>query len=199
MAADQASTVMGGLSPALQTDVAHRIAVMDRTSPEIIKSVEANLERRLSSVLQPSEFSEIGGITRLVDIINRADRATERLILEGLEGRDPELANQVRSRMFMFEDIVQLDDRAIQLVLRQVETADLATALKGVRDDVKAKITTNLSERAAENLIEEIELLGRVRLQAVEEAQAKFVQAIRVLEESGEVSVTRGSDDDYIN
>jgi flagellar motor switch protein FliG len=199
MAADQASTVMGGLSPALQTDVAHRIAVMDRTSPEIIKSVEANLERRLSSVLQPSEFSEIGGITRLVDIINRADRATERLILEGLEARDSELADQVRSRMFMFEDIVQLDDRAIQLVLRQVETADLATALKGVRDDVKAKITTNLSERAAENLIEEIELLGRVRLQAVEEAQAKFVQAIRVLEESGEVSVARGSDDDYIN
>jgi flagellar motor switch protein FliG len=199
MAADQASTVMGGLSPALQTDVAHRIAVMDRTSPEIIKSVESNLERRLSSVLQPSEFSEIGGITRLVDIINRADRATERLILEGLEGRDPELANQVRSRMFMFEDIVQLEDRAIQLVLRQVETADLATALKGVREDVKEKITKNLSERAAENLIEEIELLGRVRLQAVEEAQAKFVHAIRVLEESGEVSVTRGSDDDYVS
>jgi flagellar motor switch protein FliG len=198
MGADQASTVLGGLSPDLQTDVAHRIAVMDRTSPEIIKSVEANLERRLSSVLQPSEFSEIGGITRLVDIINRADRATERLILEGLEGRDPEIADQVRSRMFMFEDIVQLDDRAIQLVLRQVETADLATALKGVREEVKEKITKNLSERAAENLVEEIELLGRVRLHAVEEAQAKVVHAIRVLEESGVVSVVRGSDDDYV-
>jgi flagellar motor switch protein FliG len=199
MAADQASTVLGGLSPALQTDVAHRIALMDRTSPEIIKTVEANLERRLSSVLQPSDFSEIGGITRLVDIINRADRATERLILEGLEGLDPELADQVRSRMFMFEDIVQLDDRAIQLVLRQVETADLATALKGVREDVRDKITKNLSERAAENLVEEIELLGRVRLHAVEEAQAKVVHAIRVLEESGEVSVVRGSDDDYVS
>jgi flagellar motor switch protein FliG len=198
MAADQASTVLGGLPPALQTDVAHRIALMDRTSPEIIKTVEANLERRLSSVLQPSDFSEIGGINRLVDIINRADRATERLILEGLEGRDPELADQVRARMFMFEDIVQLDDRAIQLVLRQVETADLATALKGVREDVRDKITKNLSERAAENLVEEIELLGRVRLQAVEEAQAKVVHAIRVLEESGEVSVVRGADDDYV-
>ncbi len=198
MGADNASSVLGGLSPALQADVAHRIAVMDRTSPEIIKSVESNLERRLSSVLQPSDFAEIGGISPLVDIINRADRATERLILEGLEGRDPVLADEVRSRMFMFEDIVQLDDRAIQLVLRQVETSDLATALKGVREEVKEKITKNLSERAAENLLEEIELLGPVRLRTVEESQAKFVQAIRVLEASGEVVVRRGSDDDYV-
>jgi flagellar motor switch protein FliG len=198
MSADQASTVLGGLSPTLQADVAHRIAVMERTSPEIIKSVEANLERRLSSVLQPSDAAEIGGISPLVDIINRADRVTERLILEGLEGRDPVLADEVRSRMFMFEDIVQLDNRAIQLVLRQVESADLATALKGVREDVKEKITTNLSQRAAEHLLEEIELLGPVRLRTVEESQAKFVQAIRVLEASGEVVVRRGSDDDYI-
>jgi flagellar motor switch protein FliG len=198
MGADQASIVLGGLSPALQADVAHRIAVMDRTSPEIIKSVEANLERRLSSVLQPSDFSEIGGIGPLVDIINRADRGTEKLILEGLEGRDSELADEVRSRMFMFEDIVQLDDRAIQLVLRQVETNDVATALKGVREDVRDKIMKNLSERAAENLAEEIELLGPVRLRTVEESQAKVVQAIRVLEESGEVVVRRGSDDDFV-
>jgi flagellar motor switch protein FliG len=198
MGADQASTVLGGLAPALQADVAHRIAVMDRTSPEIIKSVEANLERRLSSVLQPTEMSEIGGISPLVEIINRADRATERLILEGLEGRDPELAEEVRSRMFMFEDIVQLDDRAIQLVLRQVETNDLATALKGVRADVRDKIMKNLSERARENLTEEIEIMGPVRLRTVEEAQAKVVQAIRALEESGEVAVRRGSDDDYV-
>jgi flagellar motor switch protein FliG len=196
--ADQASTILGGLAPELQADVAHRIAVMDRTSPEIIKSVEANLERRLSSVLQPADLSEIGGITPLVDIINRADRATERLILEGLEGRDKELAEEVRSRMFMFEDIVQLDDRSIQLVLRQVETNDLATALKGVRDDVREKILKNLSERAAENLVEEIELLGPVRLRTVEEAQAKVVHTIRVLEESGEVAIRRGSDDDYV-
>ncbi len=198
MGADNASAVLGGLSPVLQADVAHRIAVMDRTSPEIIKSVEANLERRLSSVLQPSDFAEIGGIAPLVDIINRADRATERLILEGLEGRDPVLADEVRSRMFMFEDIIQLEDRAIQLVLRQVETSDLATALKGVREEVKEKITKNLSERAAENLMEEIELLGPVRLRTVEESQAKFVQAIRVLEASGEIVVRRGSDDDFV-
>ncbi len=199
MAADQASIVLGGLPPSLQADVAHRIAVMESTSPEIIKSVESNLRRRLSSVLAPADLTEIGGITPLVEIINRADRATERLILEGLEGRDPKLAAEVRSRMFMFEDIVQLDDRAIQLVLRQVEAKDLALALKGVREEVRAKIIKNLSERAGENLTEEIELLGPQRLSTVEEAQAKVVNAIRVLEESGEVAIRRGNDDDYVD
>lgn len=198
MTADQASMVLSGLAPALQADVAHRIAVMDRTSPEIIKSVEGMLERKLSSVLQPSDLSEIGGLEPLVEIINRADRATERMILEGLEGRDPELAEQVRSRMFMFEDIVTLDDRSVQLVLRQVETADLATALKGVSDTVRDKIMRNLSERAAENLADEVELLGPVRLRQVEEAQAKVVQTIRALEESGQVTVRRGADDEFV-
>lgn len=198
MSVDQASTVLGGLIPALQSDVAHRIAVMDRTSPEIIKALEANLKRRLSSVLQASEFSEIGGITPLVDIISRADRATERQILEGLEGRDPALADEVRSHMFLFKDIVSLDDRAVQLVLRQVDTASLATALKGVDADVREKITRNLSERAAANLLEEIELLGPVRLRVVEESQAKVVQAIRALEESGELVLRRETDDDFV-
>ena len=198
MTSDQASAVLGGLAPALQADVAHRIAVMDRTAPDIVKAVEANLERRISSVLKPTDMAEIGGINPLVEIINRTDRATERLILEGLEGRDPELADEVRSRMFMFEDIVQLDDRAIQLVLRQVDTISLATALKGVRDDVKNRILANLSERACENLVDEMEVLGPVRLRSVEEAQAKVVQQIRALEESGELAVRRGADDDYV-
>jgi flagellar motor switch protein FliG len=198
MGADQASMVLSGLDRALQADVAHRIAVMDRTSPEIIKQVEQTLERKLSSVLQPSDSSTVGGLQPLVDIINRADRATERLILEGLEGRDSVLAEEVRSRMFMFEDVVTLDDRGIQLVLREVETADLATALKGVREDVRDKIMRNLSERAAENLAEEIELLGAVRLRTVEEAQAKVVQAIRNLESSGAIVVRRGADDEFV-
>ncbi len=199
LTSEHASVVLGGLAPELQADVAHRIAVMDRTSPDIIKVVEADLERRLSSVLRPTDLAEIGGISPLVEIINRADRATERLILEGLEGRDPELAEEVRSRMFMFDDIVQLDDKGIQLVLRQVETTDLATALKGVRDDVRERVMANLSERARENLIEESEMLGPVRLRAVEEAQAKVVQQIRSLEESGELQVRRGVDDDYVS
>jgi flagellar motor switch protein FliG len=198
LTAEQASSVLGGLTSSLQADVAHRIAVMDRTSPEVIKSVEQILERKLSSVLQPTEMSVVGGLQPLVDIINRADRGTERLILEGLEGRDKELADEIRSRMFMFDDIVNLDDRAVQLVLREVETSDLATALKGVREEVREKVTRNLSERAAENLLEEIELLGPVRLRTVEESQAKVVHAIRALDEAGTIVVRRGSDDEFV-
>jgi flagellar motor switch protein FliG len=116
------------------------------------------------------------------------------MILEGLAGRDPELAELIRSKMFMFEDVVTLDDRSVQLVLRDVQTSDLAVALKGVREDVKLKITNNLSSRAAENLAEEIDLLGPVRLSAVEEAQVKVVQVIRALEEGGQITINRGED-----
>jgi flagellar motor switch protein FliG len=196
MPATLASPILSGLAPDLQSDVAHRIAVMDRTSPEIIRQVEMALERKLSSVLQPSELSTVGGLQPLVDIINRADRGTERLILEGLEGRSPELAEEVRRRMFMFEDVKMLEDRAVQLVLRQVEMVDLATALKGVAEEVRDKVVRNLSERARENLIEEIELLGPVRLRNVEESQAKIVQVIRSLEQSGQVEIQRGGDED---
>jgi flagellar motor switch protein FliG len=193
-----ASQILSGLASGLQSDVAHRIAVMDRTSPEIIRQVENALERKLSAVIQPAELSAVGGVQPLVDIINRSDRATERLIMEGLEGRSPELAEEIRRRMFMFEDVVLLDDRAVQLVLRQVETADLATALKGVSDEVRAKVVNNLSERARENLAEEIDLLGPVRLRQVEESQAKVVKVIRSLEESGQIEIERGDDDEYV-
>jgi flagellar motor switch protein FliG len=197
--ASQASQILSGLAPELQSDVAHRIAMMDRTSPEIIREVESTLERKLSAVLQPSDLSTVGGLQPLVDIINRTDRSTERLILEGLEGRSPELADQVRSQMFMFEDLVALDDRAVQLVLRQVEGGDLATALKGVRSDVREKIMTNMSERASENLSDEIDMLGAVRLRTVEEAQAKILQAVRTLEASGQITVRRGDDDEFVS
>ncbi len=199
MTADKATVVLSGLTAEVQADVAHRVAVMDRTSPEIIKAVESALERKLSSVLQSTEMSAVGGLQPLVEIVNRADRATERLILEGLERRDAALAEEVRSRMFMFEDVVNLDDRSVQLVLRQVETGDLATALKGVSDAVREKIMRNLSERAAENLADEIEMLGPVRLRTVEEAQAKVVQGIRALEESGQIIVRRGGDDEFVS
>ena len=199
MSAEQASMVLSGLPPVLQTDVAHRIARMDRTSPEIVRRVEEILQRRMSSVLQPAELSAVGGLEPLIEIINRSDRATERLILEGLEGRDPALAEAIRAHMFMFEDIISLEDKYMQLVLRQVETPDLATALKGVRPDVREKVTTNLSERAAENLLEEIELLGPVRASTVEEAQAKIIKVIRALEESGQIVIRRGNDDEFIN
>jgi flagellar motor switch protein FliG len=190
-----ASSILGGLPPEVQSDVAHRIAVMDRTSPDVIRQVEQALQRKLSTVLQPDELSTVGGLEPLVDIINRSDRTTERLILEALEARSPEIAEEIRRRMFMFEDIVNLDDRSIQLVLRQVEPADLATALKGVAETVRDKVTGNLSERGRENLLEEIDLLGPVKVRMVEESQQKIVAVIRSLEDSGQIEIQRGGDE----
>jgi len=198
MTADKASLLLSGLPPAQQAQVAHRIAVMDRTSPEIIRAVESTLERKLSSMLQPAEMSRVGGVDPLVNIINRSDRSTERQIVDGLEALDAALADEVKSRMFMFEDIVTLDDRSVQLVLRQVEGNELALALKGVPDPVRDKITSNLSSRAAENLVEEVELLGAVRLTQVEEAQQSIIRTIRQLEEQGQIMVRRGNEDEFV-
>jgi len=194
--AGQASQVLAGLSRDLQADVAHRIAVMDRTSPDLIRQVESSLERRLSSLGVPADLSAVGGLQPLVEIINRADRSTEKMIMEGLEELDPDLAERVRSQMFIFEDIVTLDDRSIQLVLRSVQINDLATALKGTPDTVRTKIMQNMSERAALNLAEEIEVLGKVRVNVVEEAQAAIVREIRQLEEAGQLIIGRGGEED---
>jgi flagellar motor switch protein FliG len=199
MSAEKASLVLSGLSSELQADVAHRIAVMGRANPETVRIVEGVLERRLSSVLQPTDSSRVGGVGPLVNIINRADRSTERQIVEGLESLDAGLAEEVRSRMFMFEDIVGLSDRDVQQVLRQVDSAELALALKGVSEQVRDKITGNLSERAAENVLEEVEILGPVRLTQVEEAQQAVIRTIRGLEERGEIVVRRGGEDEFVD
>lgn len=193
-----ASAVLAGLLPDLQADVAHRIAVMDRTSPDLIRRIEAVLERRLSSLGVAGDLSAVGGVQPLVDIINRADRGTEKMLLEGLDKLDPELAEVVRSKMFMFEDIVGLDDRAIQLVLRQVQVTDVAAALKGVAERVRNKIMKNMSERAALDLAEEIDVMGPVRLHVVEEAQAAVVRVIRELEETGQIIIGRGEEDAFV-
>jgi flagellar motor switch protein FliG len=198
MSIDHAASVLSGLPDELQADVAFRLAQMDRTSPEVVAQVESVLERRLSSVIQSGESATVGGVQPLVDILNRSDRATERLILEGLESLSPELAEEVRSRMFVFEDIVTLDDRSVQLVLRQVDQKQLALALKGVREDVKIKITSNMSERASTLLQEEIDLLGPVRLRNVEESQGAVVRVIRALEEEGQIVVSRGAADEFV-
>lgn len=198
MTADKASLLLGGLPSDLQAQVAHRIAVMDRTAPEIVRIVESTLERKLSSMLQPSDLSRVGGIDPLVNIINRSDRSTERQIVEGLEALDTALAEEVKSRMFMFEDITSIEDRSVQLVLRSVDTAQLALALKGVPENVREKITSNLSARAAENLMEEFELLGTVRLTQVEEAQQSIIRTIRELEEQGQIMIRRGGDDEFV-
>ena len=195
LAPQQSAVVLSGLNQNLQANVAYRIASMEPASPDVIRLVERELERRMTTVLGPQEMSTVGGVAPLVAIINRADRSTERMILEGLETVNKELAEVVRAQMFIFEDILTLDDKAIQLVLRSVESGDLALALKGVSSAVKEKITRNLSARAAENLTEEIELLGAVRLKQVEESQAKVVQEIRALEQSGQIVIMRGSDE----
>ncbi|TFV90128.1 flagellar motor switch protein FliG [Blastococcus sp. CT_GayMR20] len=197
LTAAQSAEVLSGFAPEQQAEVAHRIATMDRTSPEMVRLVEEELGRRMGSLLR-EESAEVGGVAALVEIINRSPRPTERSILEWLDNTDPELAEQVRSQMFVFEDIVTIDDRSLQQVLREVEANDLATALKGVRPDVRDKVVRNLSERAAENLNEEIELLGSVRTRTVEEAQAKVVAAIRTLEASGALTINRGDDEELI-
>ncbi|MGZ4453363.1 MAG: flagellar motor switch protein FliG [Nocardioides sp.] len=195
---DKATLVLSGLEPGRQADVAHRIAVMEQTNPEVLKHLEEVLERKMSSVLQPMELSTVGGLDPLIQIINRADRATERLIVDGLQARDPELAEEVKSRMFMFEDITLLENKDVQLVLRQVETGDLAIAIKGVADEVRLKITSNMSERAATTLLEDVDLLGPVLLRQVEEAQQKIILAIRRLEDAGEIVLRRGGDEEYV-
>lgn len=193
-----ASAVLAGFGRDLQADVAHRIAIMDRTSPDLIRQVESALERRLGSLGMNADLSTVGGLRPLVEIINRADRSTEKMILEGLEERDPDLADQVRAQMFMFEDIISLDDKSIQLILRQVQVNELATALKGVSDTVKDRVLRNMSERAAANLIDEGEMLGPVRVHIVEEAQQSIVRIIRQLEESGQIMVGRGDEDAFV-
>jgi flagellar motor switch protein FliG len=193
---EQSSMVLGGLPEDLQRDVSIRIATLEQAAPEVIAQVESLLERRISSIVKNSSSDgEADGVQTLIDILNRSDRTTERSIFEGLEEFDSDLADSVRSRMFVFEDIVSLDDRAIQLILRQVDAKELAMALKGVRPEVKSKITKNMSERAGQNLEEEIVMLGAVRMTAVEEAQGSIVRVIRALEESSQIVVSRGNDE----
>jgi flagellar motor switch protein FliG len=195
----QSAIVLSGFDQKSQADIAHRIALLERASPEVIRTVERELDRRMSTVLGPQEMSAVGGVAPLVAIINRTDRSTERMILEGLETVNSDLAEQVRAQMFIFEDITTLEDKAIQLVLRNVESSDLALALKGVSTAVREKIMRNLSTRAAENLADEIELLGPKRLSEVEEAQAKVVNEIRALEQAGQIVIMRGGDETFVD
>lgn len=195
MPPEQSSIVLGGLEEDMQRDVSIRIAKLEPTSPEVIAQMESVLERRFGATMTQTKAAQADGVQTLIDILNRSDRATERSIFEGLESEEAELAEHVRSRMFVFEDITMLEDRAIQLILRQVETKELATALKGTRPEVKDKITNNMSERAGQTLNEEIALLGSVRMKTVEEAQGAIVRSIRALEESGQIVVNRGGDE----
>jgi flagellar motor switch protein FliG len=194
---EQAAAIISALPPDRQVDVAKRIALMDRTSPDIIKDVERILERKLSSMVT-QDFTAAGGVDSVVEVLNRVDRTTERTIIENLEVQNPELAEEIKKRMFVFEDIVLLDDRSLQLVLREIDSKDLSLALKASSNEVAEKIYKNMSKRAGEMLREEIQYMGPVRIRDVEEAQQKVVNVIRRLEEAGEIIVSRGKGDEII-
>ncbi len=193
----QAAAVLASLPQDKQADVARRIAVMDRTSPEIIKEVERILEKNLSSLVT-EDFTAAGGVQAIVNILNTVDRGTEKYIMETLEIEDTDLAEEIRKRMFVFEDILTLDNRSIQRFLREVDNNLLAVALKGATEEVQKVIYSNMSKRLAEMIREDIEYMGPVRLKDVEEAQQKIVNIIRKLEDAGEIIISRGGGDEII-
>lgn len=194
---DKAATILSSLPHERQADITRRIALMGRTSPEVLKEIEKILERKISS-LAPTDYTSSGGIQSVVDILNRSDPGTLKVVMDALEMDDPELAEQVKRQMFVFEDIVMLDDRGIQLVLREVDSKDLALAIKGSNPEVGQKIMANMSSRASQMLKEDIEFMGPVRLRDVEEAQQRIVKVIRRLEESGAIVISRGGSDEII-
>lgn len=194
---EQASLILSALPPERQVDVAKRLATLDRTTPEVLEDIESTLEQRLSAY-EVHDYTVAGGIDAAVEILNHVDRATEKTIMEALEEDDPELAEEIRKRMFVFEDIVNLDDRAIQLIIREVESRDLALALKIASEEVSDRIYRNMSKRAANLLKEDIEFMGPVRLRDIEEAQSRVVSVVRRLEESGDLIISRGEEDELI-
>lgn len=185
--------VMASLPEELQVDVALRIATMDRTPPEIVKRVEDILQVRMSSFLS-QEYTAVGGTPYLVEVLSSVDRSTEREILDRLEDEDAEIADEVRRLMFTFEDIITLDARSVQRVLREVQMKDLALALKAARDDLKEHIFSNMSQRAGEMLREEIEISGPARIRTIEDAQLRIVAIIRRLEDQEEIIISRGGE-----
>lgn len=194
---EQAATILSSLPQEKQADVAARIATMDSTSPEIIKEVERILENKLASMVT-SDFTSAGGIETIVDILLSVDRGTEKHIMESLEMRDDELAEEIKKRMFVFEDIVKLDNRSVQRFLREVDNNDLALALKSASEEVANVIFSNMSKRLQEMIKEDMEFMGPVRLRDVEEAQQRIVNVIRRLEDAGEIVVARGGGDEIV-
>ncbi len=193
----QASAVVSALPPEKQADVAKRIAQMDRTSPDVIKEVERVLERKLASLVN-QDYTIVGGVDAIVEILNSVDRGTEKHIMENLEIEEPELADEIKRKMFVFEDILSLDDKTIQRVLRDVDNNDLGIALKGTNEEVQNVIFNNLSKRLAAMIREDMDFMGPVRMKDVEEAQQKIVNIIRKLEDSGEIIIARGGGDEIV-
>ncbi|WCK52900.1 flagellar motor switch protein FliG [Aneurinibacillus sp. Ricciae_BoGa-3] len=195
--AEQSAAIIAALPQERQAEVARRIALMESTSPDVISQVEHVLEQKLSANLV-TDYTQAGGIEAVVSMLNNVDRSTERSILDTLEIQDPELAEEIKKRMFVFEDIVLLDDKSIQRVIRDIENADLMLALKVANEEVRDVVFRNMSKRMVETFREEMEYMGPVRLRDVEEAQTRIVGTIRRLEESGEIIIARGGGDEII-
>lgn len=193
----QAAQIIRSLPPEMQSDTARRIALMDRASPEVISQIEKEFEKRLSTLVS-EDYTTIGGIDSIVEIINQVDRGTEKNIMENLEIEDPELAEVIKKRMFVFEDITTLDNKSIQRVLREVDNHQLAIALKGTGQAVKDVIMSNISKRLAAMIEEDLEYMGPKRVKEIEEAQQKIVNIIRKLEDAGEIVISRGAGDEVI-
>jgi len=194
----KASEILVGLPAAKQIEVVTRIANMEQTNPEVIKEVEKGLEYRLSGIVS-QKFQKVGGVEAVAEMLNLADRATEKAILEALEAEDPDLVEQIRRLMFVFEDILLVDDRGIQKVLKEVDNDELALALKTASDELKEKIFRNMSERAVQLIKEEMEFMGPVRISEVEAAQQKIVDIVRRLEDAGEIIIMgRGGEKDMV-
>ena len=193
--AAQAAGVLNGLPEELQADVSFRIAQMESISPQVLSELESSLADDLQSILS-GQVTEIGGPKAVAEILNRTGRSTEKAVLERLDAQDPELAEDVRNQMFVFDDIANLTDREIQLILREVDSKDLATALKGANDEMKDRIFTNVSERVGTMMKEEMDFSGPVRMSDVEEVQLRVVQTVRQLEEAGQVTIVRGDSND---
>ncbi|KUO65608.1 MAG: flagellar motor switch protein FliG [Gracilibacter sp. BRH_c7a] len=195
--AEKSAVLLASLSQDIQAEVTKRIALMGRTSPEVLKEIEKVLENKISN-LAPTDYTTSGGIQSVVDMLNRVDPGTLKVVMDVLEMDDPDLAEQIKRQMFVFEDVVLLDDRGIQLVLREVDTKDLALALKGTNEEVTEKILSNMSTRAATMLKEDMQYMGPVRVREVEDAKQKIVKIIRKLEEAGVVVISRGGADEII-
>ena len=193
----QSAEIIRALPSEMQADTARRIALMDRASPEVISQIEREFEKRLSTLVS-EDYTSIGGIDSIVEIINQVDRTTEKNIMENLEIEDPELAEVIKKRMFVFEDITTLDNKSIQRVLREVDNHQLAVALKGAGEGVKEVIMANVSKRLGAMIEEDLEYMGPKRVKEVEDAQQKIVNVIRKLEDAGEIVISRGAGDEVV-
>lgn len=192
---EDAAAIITGLPAAIQAEVAGRIALMDQSPPDVVRQIETILKGRLETVIKAETSGETGGIKSVVEILNKVDRNTENSILETLEKVNPSLCEEIKNMMFVFEDIIMLDNTSIQRVLKDVDNKDLILALKSASEAVKQKIFKNMSERAVETIKEEMEYMGPVRVQQVEEAQTNIVRVIKRLEASEEIFIARASEE----